>query len=115
MTNIRTKVMARPEADRLEYAISALEAIIPSDTDSRVMELSGDFGISNQEAKILFTLGARMGKVVPTSALYTALYGPRGGGTKDIVRVLVCRLRKKLPPHMSIETVHGKGLRLTTA
>lgn len=64
------------------------------------------------KARILARLAAARGAVVPHDVLALAAYGDRGpDDAAGVIRQLICRLRKRLPPG-SLTTVWGRGYRL---
>lgn len=64
------------------------------------------------KARILARLAAARGAVVPHDVLALAAYGDRGpDDAAAVIRQLVYRLRKRLPPG-SLTTVWGRGYRL---
>lgn len=111
MTDIRPKVMAQPEADRLEYAIELLEELIPPHHARQVIAYMGAYKLTDQQARLLYALNLRAGKVVTRLEALTAVYG-EDAGTYLSLRVMLMKLRRKLPPEAIIETIHGVGYRL---
>jgi DNA-binding response OmpR family regulator len=63
---------------------------------------------------VLFSQGEQ-GRIATKEFLYEALYwhvGENAEPTTRILDVYVCKIRKKLPPGVKIETVWGRGWRL---
>jgi DNA-binding response OmpR family regulator len=68
--------------------------------------------VQGVKARILARLAAARGAVVPHDVLALAAYGDRGpDDAAGVIRQLVYRLRKRLPPG-SLTTVWGRGYRL---
>ena len=65
--------------------------------------------VQGVKARILARLAAARGAVVPHDVLALAAYGDRGpDDAAGVIRQLVYRLRKRLPPG-SLTTVWGRG------
>lgn len=75
------------------------------DLDLMQMRLSGS------QARLLACL-LPPGRLVPTRELLRRLYGPIALDSESALGVLMGRLRRKLPPGVTIETHAGIGYRL---
>jgi DNA-binding response OmpR family regulator len=75
------------------------------------------FGLTQVEADIVRILYAR--QFVSYESMYAALYATRPGNdhptSHNLIKVWLCKIRKKLPDGYYIETVWGQGLKLSTA
>lgn len=79
-----------------------------------------EISLPYSEALILAALWRTPGHFLTQSAIYDALYWDRGEAgepTKDGIRIFICRLRRRLPVTLRIETIynHGYELRWTDA
>jgi DNA-binding response OmpR family regulator len=75
------------------------------------------FGLTTAEADILRILYAR--QFVSYDSLHAALYATRPDtdhpASHNLIKVWLCKIRKKLPDGSYIETVWGQGLKMSTA
>lgn len=72
--------------------------------------------LSPKERGVLSLL--RGGQVISVDRIMTVLYGDRGNDPPDdnIVRVWVCKLRRKLAPYnLALRNVYGRGYQVTPA
>lgn len=79
-----------------------------------VPEFRGDLGLSKTETSFLSVLAKKAGRIVTKEALMTLLYADKVDDAPDekVIDVWVCKIRPKLPPGLTIDTVHGQGYRL---
>lgn len=110
--NLRDEYVQSLEAenDRLREKIIALEETLGVRIETPLM-----LGLTGQEAKLFGVLLKR--EMVTKEQAMDVLYGNRAGGGEveiKIVDVFVCKIRKKLMPYsISIETIWGRGFRMT--
>jgi DNA-binding response OmpR family regulator len=86
------------------------------DPSERTLELHGEvLHLTATEFKLMQYLMKNSDAVVPTAALARHVWGYDDAGTRDVVRVTVHRLRRKIGddgPRRLIHTVPGIGLKL---
>ncbi|MGI3170971.1 winged helix-turn-helix domain-containing protein [Pseudooceanicola sp. C21-150M6] len=81
----------------------------------------GTVKLSRREHAIFQQLVLQAGKVVSKGAIYDAVYGMAEDQPFDkVIDVYICKIRKKIDAaaqsgHHYIETVHGRGYKLTSA
>lgn len=93
----------RQENDRLRTLLDGDRVLVP--TRLRTM-------LTAQEERMLTLLVGR--DLLSKESAMTLLYGVGKEQAKDrIVNVLVCRLRDKLAGHITIETLHARGYRVS--
>lgn len=69
--------------------------------------------LTPQERRLAVALWDADGEVVGTEALLSAIYwDTHREAMPDIIKVLICKLRKKLPAGVTIKTHRGKGFSL---
>jgi DNA-binding response OmpR family regulator len=73
------------------------------------LSINEDAHFTNRETQILCCLISRIGKLVPHEAIVQAIYGLEDNQpADDIIKVFICKLRKKLKHH-EIKADFGKG------
>lgn len=101
---VRARIMAAPEADRLELALNALEEVFGTAGD--IDALMGAFRLTVSEATLVAALNRRAPHVVSKEALYRALYPAHDEADMKIVDIFICKARAK---GVRIETHWGRG------
>jgi DNA-binding response OmpR family regulator len=92
---------------------------ITLDPSARTVTVSGKETrrLTQLEFRLLYTLMTNRGQVVPLDVLVERVWGYTGGGSRDLVRGLVSRLRRKIEPDPEkahfLETIPGVGYRFT--
>jgi DNA-binding response OmpR family regulator len=92
---------------------------ITLDPSARTVAVSGKetCRLTQLEFRLLYTLMTNRGQVVPLDVLVERVWGYTGGGSRDLVRGLVSRLRRKIEPDPEnahfLETIPGVGYRFT--
>ncbi|MHA7875611.1 response regulator transcription factor [Roseivivax sp.] len=114
----RINSIARRAAGHAAESVTLGEAVIYF--DGRNPEISGQpVPLSRREYAIFHELALGAGRVVSKSALYDAVYGMLEDRPFDkVIDVYICKIRKKFSQasdlaHPYIETVHGRGYKLT--
>ncbi len=92
--------------------IDNLRSLLRAATDNE-SPLGGDFGLTKKEGTIYQLLKQK--GFASKEAIYTVLYGLSDDGPdKKIIDVFICKLRRKLPPGETIETIRSEGWKLVT-
>lgn len=92
---------------------------ITLDPSARTVTVSGKETrrLTQLEFRLLYTLMTNRGQVVPLDVLVERVWGYTGGGSRDLVRGLISRLRRKIEPDPEkahfLETIPGVGYRFT--
>lgn len=102
--NLRDRIMAMPEGDRLEAALVMLEEALGADHWT-VSAMRQKFGLSALEARVLAAINARAPMIISREALLAAAWGIEARAEKS-VDVIVHRLRKRVP----FKIVNHRGL-----
>ena len=90
------------------------------DPSTRTVTVSGQDPrrLTQLEFRLLFTLMNHRGQVVPTETIIERVWGYTGEGSRDLVRGLISRLRRKIEPDPDgpsfLETIAGVGYRFTS-
>lgn len=73
--------------------------------------------LTQLEFRLIYTLMTHRGQVIPWEAIVERVWGYSGGGSRELVRGVVSRLRSKVEPDPSnpifIHTIHGVGYRFS--
>lgn len=101
------------EIEWLRYRVEELETLLGT-AGPAVDGVRAMFRLTNQESKLLGLLAerAKYGQSVTKDMALRALYFERPDADlpeEKIVDVFICKLRKKLPPTIRIETNRGNG------
>lgn len=103
--NLRSQIMALPEDQRLEAALTLLEDV--SGQNSQIVHrIQRAYGLTLFEARIVAMLHARAPNPVSRDALQSAVWGYVDVSEKNI-NILMVRVRRKLP--VKVTTVFGSG------
>jgi DNA-binding response OmpR family regulator len=105
----------RSNIQRLEdenFLLKSRLSYIEQSASAGALELA-PAGFTPCESKLLAFLVARAGKIVTRDALHAYMY-PLDDRELKIIDVFICKLRKKLPPHIAIETYRGHGFYMTS-
>jgi len=116
MPDLKLKLLARRESEsrkieRLQNRIYELEEILGAKT-----ELPPILGLTLSEEALLDVLSKR--EIVTQATAFAALYGSRAGeqpsDPKNVLSVIIMRLRKKMAVHgIEIKTRAGTGYYMT--
>lgn len=106
----RDSIMALPENERLDAALSLIDSLTGDDLVS-VNYFMTEYKLTTTEARIASMLNDRAGALVAKRVIHDGLYSMSNDDAADIkiVDVLICKMRKKIPDW--IETVWGAGYR----
>lgn len=129
-------VLARPVAPRVltEYVRAILRRthtvpafVLPRlnvtevslDPDTRMVSVLGGEArrLTQLEFRLLYVLMVNRGQVIPVEVIVERVWGYTGQGSRDLVRGLISRLRRKIEPDLRdlrfIQNVPGVGYRFT--
>jgi len=129
-------VLSRPVAPRvlIEYVRAVLRRtrtvptfVLPRlnvtevslDPDTRMVSVLGGEArrLTQLEFRLLYVLMVNRGQVIPVDVIVERVWGYTGQGSRDLVRGLISRLRRKIEPNLGdprfIENVPGVGYRFS--
>lgn len=92
---------------------------ISLDPDTRMVSVMGGEArrLTQLEFRLLYVLMVNRGQVIPVDLIVERVWGYTGQGSRDLVRGLVSRLRRKIEPNLReprfIENVPGVGYRFS--
>lgn len=109
-TSIRSRVMALPEAERLDYALDLLDEMA-GQRDERIGAIMLQYGLTRIEAMIASVLDARHPAIVSREMMMTAVWGHDASVSDKLIDVFICKLRAKMGRD-AIATLWGQGWRL---
>lgn len=92
---------------------------ISLDPDTRMVSVLGNEAsrLTQLEFRLLYVLMVNRGQVIPVDVIVERVWGYTGQGSRDLVRGLVSRLRRKIEPNprdpLFIQNVPGVGYRFS--
>jgi DNA-binding response OmpR family regulator len=112
----REAVQDMKPLDAVDYLLGVVEAQTSLTVVSPHTVDQWPFHYSQSERGILVALHMRVGITVRNSTLETAMHahleGSKAENTLAILKVHICRLRKKIPENVKIRAVWGAGYRM---
>lgn len=101
--------------DRSPEALDKLELLCRAYMVPRLETEWDKYGLTKKECRVMDSLMARIGQVVTPGPMMDAVYFDNPDVANDsILKVFVSHIRKKLKPsNYVIETIWGRGYRLT--
>ena len=107
--NVPAAMLASIEAEWIRLDPSARTVTVAGNKPQRLTQL---------EFRLLYVLMTNEGQVVPTEELVERVWGYDGAGSRDLVRGLVSRLRRKVEPESGkpffVHNLPGIGYRFST-
>jgi len=118
IARVRAHLRSRRESTGAHAVLQA--GPLAMDVDGHVVTKNGrEVALTATEFRLLQHLLARAGTVVPTSVLAKEIWGYDDASTREVVRVTLHRLRRKVeddPSHPQlVQTVAGVGVKLMLA
>jgi DNA-binding response OmpR family regulator len=97
----------------LEEENRTLKAIL-SGSDEEII-LPPGVHLTARQLQVISTIVARKGDVASKAMIHQALYSdrPDGGPTLLVIDVLISQIRKRVAGAFDIETLHGRGYRIS--
>lgn len=107
---VRDKVNGLQPTQAVEFLLDLVEELMGEDVDPSEIE---QYKLSSKEKTLLVALLSRKDRVVSEGVLLQCLYPIGGYPESDIIKVYMCKVRKKIrnSPWV-IYNVHGQGYRL---
>jgi DNA-binding response OmpR family regulator len=102
-------VTLRNRVDDLEFELRELRSTVSSEA-----ALFASWGLTGRQATVLSALYHAPGGYLSKQGIYRKLYHGCADVGEQIIKILVCHVRRKLKAHgVEIENVFGQGYRLT--